>query len=92
MGGNTQWFFCLVFILWSFLWLLFGVCLFFFGTGTLALLSKEKWSYIHECNMSYGAKDRNIVRKTVLFQHGMYLSFGLLNRFGTTAHCSVKDV
>lgn len=51
-------------------------CLFFFGASTLALLGKQKWSYPHAYSVSYGAKDRNIVRKTVVFQHGMYLVLG----------------
>lgn len=50
------------------------VCLFFFGTDTLALLRKQKWGYIHACSASYGAKDRNIVRKTVLvFSNMLYI-------------------
>lgn len=54
----------------------FPVCLFFFGTGTLALLGKQKRGYLPTYSVSYGAKDRNIVRKTVLFQHGVYLVLG----------------
>lgn len=54
----------------------FFVCLFFFGTSTLALLGKQKWGYIHACSVSYGAKDRNIVRKTVLLQCDMYVVLG----------------
>lgn len=67
------------------------VCLFFFGTGTLALLDKQKLGNVHACSVSYGAKDRNIVRKSP-FSTWYVSSFGLLCRFGTTAHCGVKNV
>lgn len=88
MGGNSEFFvwfvFCGVFC--SCHLFFFFVCLFFFGTGTLALLRKQKWGYIHACSASYGAKDRNIVRKTVLvFPTWHVSSFGFLYSFRTTA-------